>query len=95
MTSNTTCPQCQESAISAVGKYFRGPARRFRCRKCGTELMVSAKGLVLLPLIVVPIILIRYFPTVGGVLLLLGFAAASWLHQTWVPLVSVHEDRGG
>lgn len=93
--ANTTCPACGERAISSAGKFFRGPWRRFRCASCGARLTVSTKDLVMLPLIVVPLLLVQYTPAWGGALLLVGFLAACWLHQSWVPLVPAPDEGAG
>lgn len=94
MPIDTTCPECGGKAISSLGKYFRGPARRFRCRSCGCRLAVSSSGMAILPLIVIPMLLLWLVPgAISVALFAIGFATASWFHLTQVPLVRVDGKR--
>lgn len=87
----TTCPYCNEQAMSLLRKSFLGPALTIQCKACSERVSVPpAAMLAVVPFLFSIILAALLFPKgwqFGALSLLAGFAAMAAIHALLVPLV--------
>lgn len=87
----TTCPYCQQQALSQLRKACLGPALSVQCKACGKRISVPPTAMLAATPFIFGIFLADFLASYGwhfsALSLLAGFLAMAAIHAVLVPLV--------
>ncbi len=92
MLEVTTCPYCNNQAMSAIRKLFFGPALSAHCGSCGKRVGVPPAAILAVTPFIFSILLAGFLAQRGlqlsALSLIAGFLATVAIHTLLVPLVA-------